>query len=94
MVSPEALPKLQRMAAVMMNASYGPVRESYTAARDRALDAALRALGAETPSLAALQGLQPDTLERVIAAWQRRLRALVLLALRCGTPGGGQAPKQ
>jgi hypothetical protein len=71
------------MATVMMDASYAPVREAYVAARDHALDAALRAVGPETPPLGTLQSLQPDTLERIIAGWIRRLRALVLLALRC-----------
>ncbi|KAI8467925.1 MAG: Cullin repeat-like-containing domain protein [Monoraphidium minutum] len=81
LVRPEPLPKLQRMAQVMLDAAYSPVRDAYVAARDTAVAALLRGVGQETPPLAALQALQLDSLERVIAGWVRRLRALVLLAL-------------
>ncbi|KIZ02022.1 Exocyst complex component 7 [Monoraphidium neglectum] len=81
LVAPDVLLKLQRMGQVMLDAAYSPVRDSYAAARDRGLEVALRAVGQETPPLASLQLLQPDALERVIAAWTRRLQALVLLSL-------------
>lgn len=81
-MGPEVLPKLQRMAQVMLDASYDPVRDGYLASRHRALDSILRTVGQETPPLMAMQTLQPDALDRVISAWIRRMRALVLLALR------------
>jgi hypothetical protein len=84
LVPPEVVPKLQRMAVVMLDAAYEPVREGYVAGRDRALEAALRSVGQETPPPAALAALTPAAMERAIAAWARRLRAVVLLALRWG----------
>ena len=80
LVPADVAPKLRRMAAVMLDAGYAPGRDGYVAARDRALEAALRGVGQETPFAAGLRALAPDALERVAAAWARRLRALALLA--------------
>ena len=68
---------------VMVDANYAPVRDAYIAARSRALDAILHAVAPETPQAASLSAMAPDALERVVAGWNRRLRALALLALRC-----------
>lgn len=75
------------MATLMLDAGYGPGKAGYASNRDRALESALRGVGQETPFLAGLQALPPDALERVSESWARRLRALVLLALRCGAGG-------
>lgn len=83
LAAPEQLPKLRRMAQIMLDAAYDPVKAGYVAARERALAAALRAAGPEAPAPGALAALAPDALERAVAAWGRRLRAVALLALRC-----------
>lgn len=76
------LPKLQRMAAVAVDASYEKPRQGYIAARGRSLAAALRAVGQDPPLAAALAAMAPDALERAVASWGRRMRALLLLGLR------------
>ncbi|GBG00340.1 hypothetical protein Rsub_13072 [Raphidocelis subcapitata] len=81
LVPREVLPKLQRMAAVALDAGYDKPRQGYIAARGRFLAAALRTVGPEPPPAAALASLAPDALERAVAGWGRRMRALELLAL-------------